>query len=377
MKRILYVTTVGMTMDFFRNIIKEMVEEGYIVDIATNDSESVVDSYFYDLGCKVYSISCSRFPFDIGNLRAIGEIRRIVSEGNYEVVHCHTPIAAAATRIACKPLRKRKDNPVSVIYTAHGFHFYSGAPLKNWLIYYPIEKLCSRWTDVLITITNEDYLRAKTKFSAKRTEYVPGVGIDLNRFRGDDDGSDYDDVRKELGIPEESFVILSVGELNDNKNHISVVKALEQHNKDSIHYVVAGEGDNMQMLKDYVVSNGLSNNVHFLGQRNDVSRLLHAADYYFLPSIREGLNVSLMEAMASGLPSVCGKIRGNVDLIDEAEGGSLIAVEDVNQWKQMIGLLEVESLAERERKGKHNRRKIADFSIDSVNRKMKEIYKSI
>lgn len=159
-------------MGFFKNFIKELLEDGHTVDIATNETTSKVPDCYREWGCQIYQISCTRSPFNKGNIDAIRQIRKIAADGSYGIVHCHTPIAAMCTRLACRKLRK---SGLKVFYTAHGFHFYKGAPLKNWLVYYPIEWLCAHWTDVLITINKEDFELAKKKMKAKRVEYVPGV----------------------------------------------------------------------------------------------------------------------------------------------------------------------------------------------------------
>lgn len=310
--KILYVTTVGMTMNFFKALVGELIKEGHAVDIACNEDEYKVDDFFRKLGCKVYHIGCVRSPLSKSNLEAVKELKKIVYENHYDIVHCHTPVAGVCTRLACKSFRK---NGLKVIYTAHGFHFYQGAPLKNWLVYYPIEKYCSRFTDVLITINQEDYALAKKKMKAKKTEYVPGVGIDVDKFRNT--VVDRTAKRKELGIPKNAFLLLSVGELNANKNHQIVIRALAQLNDSNIHYMIAGKGDLHDELIDLANRLGVAEQVHLLGYRNDVAELYKTADVYCLPSIREGLNVSVMEAMASGLPVICSCIRGNTDLISK------------------------------------------------------------
>lgn len=152
--KILYITTIGCTMCFFENLVAELTSEGYIIDIATNNSETPVPEYYTKSGYKIYSISCSRSPFSKGNIAAIAQIQRIISEGSYDIVHCHTPLASICTRIACHQFRSKG---LKVIYTAHGFHFFKGAPKINWLFYYPIERICSYWTDILITINQEDF----------------------------------------------------------------------------------------------------------------------------------------------------------------------------------------------------------------------------
>lgn len=307
--RILYVTTISSTMDFFKSLIKELIDDGNIVDIATNESEKPVSDCFKEWGCKIVQIPTSRSPFSLGNVQAIKQIRRVAE--NYDIVHCHTPLASAATRIACNRLRKKG---LKVIYTAHGFHFYKGAPLKNWLIYYPVEWICAYWTDVLITINKEDFERAKKHLHAKKVEYVPGVGIDIEKFANTK--VDRKQKRKELGIPEDVFLILSVGELNENKNHKAIIEAISKNNDKSIHYAIAGKGELESFLKDFAKKCGVEKNIHLLGYRTDVAELYKTADLYALPSKREGLNVSLMEAMASGTNCIVSRIRGNIDIVE-------------------------------------------------------------
>ncbi len=188
-------------MRFFKEFIARLIQDGHAVDIATCESEtSKVPVCYREWGCVVHQISTSRSPLDRGNLTAIKQIRQIVQQNKYDLVHCHTPVAAACTRIACKPLRK---DGLKVFYTAHGFHFYKGAPLKNWLLYYPIEKICAHFTDVLITINQEDYALAKQKLRAKRLEYVPGVGIDVHKFA--DIQVDRQMKRDEIKVPRDVF----------------------------------------------------------------------------------------------------------------------------------------------------------------------------
>lgn len=362
--KILYITTIGGTMTFFKSLIGELVGEGNVVDIATNESNSPVPDYYRELGCNIYHIDTSRSPFSFGNIKAIRQIRDIVTKNGYDIVHCHTPLAAASTRLACKGLRKKKK--VKVIYTAHGFHFYKGAPKKNWIIFYPIEKLCSRYTDVLITINKEDYDFAKRKLKAKKVEYVPGVGIDCAKFA--DTVVDRKAKRSEIGVPENAFMLLSVGELNENKNHKVVIEAISQLKDPDIHYVIAGTGgekDNLQKLADK-----LGVNLHLLGYRSDIAELDKTADCFILPSIREGLNVSVMEAMASGLPVICGRIRGNIDMVDE-KGGALCNPCSSNDFSKAIKSIRS---SDRQSKSDYSARKALLFDKTEINKQMNNIY---
>lgn len=307
--KILYVTTVGATMGFFREFVRTLLDEGHQVEIACNDEAWAAPAVFREWGCPIHQIDCSRSPLSPANARAVREIRRLVQEQHYDIVHCHTPVAAMCARLACRGLRK---SGTKVIYTAHGFHFFKGAPLKNWLIFYPVEWLCSFWTDTLITINTEDYALAQKKLHTRRTEYVPGVGVDTGKF-----GAltiDRRAKRAELGIPEDAFLLLSVGELNPNKNHETVLRAVSAMNDPSVYYLIAGKGELDQHLLQMAAELGLQDHFRLLGFRDDVPELYQAADVFVHPSFREGLPVSVMEAIASGLPVLCSDIRGARDL---------------------------------------------------------------
>ena len=364
--KILYVTTIGTTMGFFKSFIGTLLKEGHTVDIATNNSLKKVPDCYSQWGCRIFSLSCSRTPFSKGNLSAIGQIRRLVEQEQYDIVHCHTPIAAACTRLACRKLRKKLG--VKVFYTAHGFHFFKGAPIKNWLLFYPMEKLCAHYTDKLITINQEDYNRAKRKMKAKEVCYVPGVGVDFSRFQGIT--VDRAAKRRELGLPENGTILLSVGELNENKNHQTVIRALAQMQRDDLYYMIAGVGTKEEELKDLAACLGLADQVQLLGYRSDVPELCYAADLFCFPSFREGLPVSLMEAMGSGLPCVASRIRGNTDLLD-SEGGAFFDPHSVEQCR--CAILEVLS-GDRVRMGQHNIQKTKVFSAENVLKIMKTIY---
>lgn len=353
-------------MNFFIPFIRLLLNEGHRVDLAANEKIKKVQICYREWGCKIHPITCSRTPFKIGNITAIKQIRKIVNENNYNLVHCHTPIAAVCARIACRKLRK---SGVKVIYTTHGFHFYKGAPLINWIIYYPIEKLCSHWTDVLITINKEDYIFAREKMMAKKIEYIPGVGIDIDKFRNT--VVDIVKKRSEIGVPKDSFLLLSVGELNKNKNHELVIRAIAKMKNPNIHYVIAGIGSQHKHLRNLANKLGITDQLHLLGYREDVAELYKASDAYAHPSFREGLSVSIMEAMASGLPVICSKIRGNIDLIDE-NGGFLFSPHSVDECKWSIeNLLKYDTT----KFGLYNQKKINGFALNFILEKMQKIYK--
>ncbi len=322
--KVLYVATVVKThiMEFHIPYLRMLKEMGWETAVAAkNDYENPADCVIPYCD-TYYDIPFERNPFKPGNLKAFRELKRVFDEGNYDIIHCHTPVGAMLTRMAAGDARRKGSK---VFYTAHGFHFYKGAPLINWLLYYPTEKFLARKTDVLITINKEDYKRAR-KFRAGRVVYVPGVGIDINKFSKRIDNRD--EKRSELGFKPADFVLLSVGELIARKNHAVVLEGLAELKKagklDNIQYVICGRGVLDTKLKEKAVILGILDHVHFLGYRNDVNEICNAADLFVFMSLQEGLPVALMEAMACGLPAICSDIRGNTDLIESGKNGEIV-----------------------------------------------------
>lgn len=354
-------------MVFFKDLIFSLLEEGHSVNIVTNENEAEVPSCYKKRGCEIFHISCKRTPLRKETLQAIYQIKKIVEDGEYDIVHCHTPVAALCTRLACRNLRKKG---LKVFYTAHGFHFYTGASFRNWLLYYPVEWLCSRFTDTLITINHEDFERAKKHFKTNNIIYVPGVGIDTNRFvNAKINRADY---RRKLNVPENAFMLISVGELNKNKNHEVIIRTLAKLSDRDIHYVVAGEGDLLNHLERISRELGVSAQVHFLGYRSDIEKIYKASDVCVFPSFREGLPVALMEAMASGLPCVSSSNRGSMDLIDD-KGGLFCKASNIGSFADAILFLRNNPDLCREM-GVYNQIKINEFSIEKVMHIMKKIY---
>lgn len=331
MKKVLFTATVVRThiATFHLPFLKALRGEGYETHVAArNDCPGGV----VDLpGCVYHEIAFERNPFHPGNIVAYFRLKRLIDSENFDIIHCHTPVGGILTRLAARRARKRGTK---VLYTAHGFHFYRGAPKKNWIIYYPIERLCSRWTDVIITINREDYELAKKKMKAGSVRYIPGVGIDVDKFANT--VVDRAAKRREIDVPEDAFLLLSVGELNKNKNHQVIIRAMAQLGDKRIHYAVAGLGNLRDSLTRSVEALGVGDNVHFLGYRNDIAELYHASDIYVFPSMREGLPVALMEALQSGLPCVASRIRGNTDLIEDGVNGYLCSPDDQNAFAQAI-----------------------------------------
>lgn len=368
MKKVLLIATVVQKHInvFHLPVLKMFQEEGYRTYVAAeNDTESQEIKIPY---CDEFvQISFKRNPLHPGNISAYIKLRKLIQKENFDIIHCHTPVGGVLGRIAAKKARKKGTK---VFYTAHGFHFYKGAPLLNWLIYYPIEKLCAHFTDVLITINQEDFSLARKKMKAKRIEYVPGVGIDMSRF--ENVNVDRNVKRQEIGIPEDAILITSVGELSVRKNHRVIIQALTKIDDQNIHYVIAGNGLLLSELQTYAKEQGIAKRIHFLGYRSDITEIYNVSDICCLPSIHEGLPVALMEGMASNLPCITSRIRGNIDLINE-KSGFLVDTMDIDGYVNAILAL-TNNVSMRIEMGTRNREYAYQYSIDAILEKMKTIY---
>lgn len=317
--------------------------------------------------CDVYhEIDFARFPFHVKNIKAYRELKKIIDKGGYDLIHCHTPVGGVLTRLAARGARKKGTK---VFYTAHGFHFFKGAPLLNWLIYYPVEWLCSYMTDCIITVNEEDYRRAKKRFRAKNTEKINGVGVNVEASKN----TDAENTGKDMGITEDDIVLLSVGEVRKLKNHKTIIKAMAMLLEKRIHYIIAGEGNLEKELVKLAESLGVSDRVHLLGYRNDISALIGMSDIFCFPSYREGLSVAVMEAMAGGLPVLASRIRGNTDLIDEGMGGFLYRPDDVDGFAEGIEKLCADRQCAREMT-QYNLKKIKMYDVVAVCAQLRKIY---
>ena len=368
-KRALQLASVASMIDQFNLPNIQILQSlGYKVDVVadftnpgtiTNERAGELKKCLNEMGVQVYDIAIPRSLNPVAIMSAYCKVRYLIREKKYSLLHCHSPIGGVIARQAAKGLRKKG---LKVIYTAHGFHFYDGAPLKNWIVFYPIEKYYSRFTDVLITINKEDYIRASEKFKAKKTIKIHGVGVDLERFRPDQILRKR--IRDELCISDDTIMILSVGELNKNKNHESVIKALK--GKGYV-YVVVGKGELGPYLQELAEKERVD--LRLMGFRDDVAAFYNAADIYVLPSIREGLNVSIMEAMGCGSCVAASNIRGNSDLIDSL----LFDPKNTGEIEEVIE----EGLKNKIEYGMNNLEKIEKFDMCNVKKEIIEIYNSI
>lgn len=372
--RILYVATVVKThiMEFHIPYLKMLKEMGWETAVAArNDYEDPKDCVIPYCD-EYFDISFERNPLKPGNIRAYKMLKKVIDNGNYDIIHCHTPVGGALTRIAAKTARKRGTK---VFYTAHGFHFFNGAPIKNWIFYYPSELILSRYTDVLITINHEDYERAKKKFYAKKTEYIPGIGVDTKRFQVCP--VDRVEKRESLGVEEKEFLLLSVGELNERKNPVSIIEALhivdEKKNIEGLKYICVGSGDLKEEIEHKIIKYNLSDHVQLLGYRTDVDELCLAADCFIHPSVREGLGIAPLEAMASGLPLIASNINGMQEYIEDGKTGCCIDPNNWNSIADAIIRMKNDSVF-REACGIYNADAVKKYDIKVSEENMKKIY---
>lgn len=316
MKKALLVTTVsGFVPQFEMNNVRILQQMGYEVHYASNyhmPSYGNDNSRLDGTGIIRHQVDFERSPFTLKNIAVYKQLKKVMEEEQFDLVHCHTPMGGALARIVAHKTKVKK-----VIYTAHGFHFYKGAPLKNWLIYFTMEYLLSYWTTEQICINQEDYQLAKRKFHASRVDYIPGVGLECEKFQ--QPCVRVDELKRELSLPLNKKILLSAGELIKRKNHEIIIRAIKEMDDHEVIYVICGHGELESYLKNLVKELKLEDQVYFLGYRKDIAQIYQMADLFVFPSYQEGLPFALLEAMASGKAAVCSKIRGNTDLIDDED----------------------------------------------------------
>lgn len=373
-KKILYITNISNGVSSFSvsavRAAKKLGYEFYLAGNFVGTSKKKLEHDEYDYGIKIYQIDLSRSPYSKKNFKAYKQIIELIESESIDYIHCNTPVGGLLGRLAGEKCKVKR-----IIYQVHGFHFFAGAPKKSWCLYYPIEKWLARKTDAIITINEEDFKRASS-FRLRnngQVYYVPGVGVDLGQFVIDDEVRK--EKRLELDIQKEDIVLVSAGELNINKNNRVIIEALAKIKNDKVHYFICGQGELEKELRTLAENKGIKKQVHFLGYRTDMKEILLAADVFVMPSIREGLSRSIMEAMASGLPCLVSRIRGNCDLIIDNEGGYLCNPYSVDEFSDGINKLLL--LETRCRFGIFNKTRVKKFSIDVVQDSLIKCYKNI
>lgn len=382
MKKALIVTNTASMIKLFNQLnIAILQSMGYEVHVGCNfcdgntissDEVNRAMEEWKTRGIFVHQIDVPRNPLSCETPITYKQIKKLLRHENFSLIHCQTPVAAALTRIAAAKSYLRKQT--RVVYTAHGFHFFKGAPWKNWLLYYPVEKICSYFTDEIITINREDYEIAEEKFSSALNHYLPGVGVDTKKFSPNILTPEArDTLRKSLGVKPGQRMILSVGELIPRKNYHTAIDIIARLRTINIRYVICGQGELLSEMQEYAKAQNVADCIAFLGYRKDIPQICSCADVFLHTSFQEGLPVAVMEAMASGIPIVASRIRGNVDLIEDGVNGFLCDPRDVDGFADKIRkILDDPDLDEELRSS--GLQKIRGFDVKIVTEKLKKIY---
>ena len=374
MEKVLIITTnSGFVPQFEMNDVRILKENGYQIHYASNFEKPIYEIDTEALkkqGLILHHVNIEKSPVHmLKNTKALKRIAKIIDEEKIDLVHCHNPIGGVLGRLAAK----FSDRKPSVIYTAHGFHFYKGAPIKNWLIYYTVERWLARYTDIIITINREDFERAK-KFRLRvngKVEQIHGVGVDLQKFKKR--SGFRQKKRTELEVPQEAFHIVSVAELNANKNQKVIIEAIARMKKKKIFYSICGEGKNLKNLQKLVKKYQLQERVRLLGYRTDVDEVLQTADCFAFPSIREGLGIAAVEAIACEVPVIASDNRGTREYMIHGKNGIICPYGKVDDFEAAICMLYENPQLCAEMAA--NCREIAQpFAINETDKEMRRIY---
>ena len=348
--------------------MKWFKEQGWEIHVAASGE---IELPYVDVK---YNIPIQRSPLHKQNLAAYKRLKEIIDHNHYKMIDCHTPMGGMLARLAARDARKAGTK---VIYTAHGFHFCKGAPLMNWILYYPIEKMMAHYTDCLITINNEDYAIGLKRFKAKQIEHVHGVGINPGLFMPVSE-SEKEERKKSFGYQPDDFLLFYAAEFNKNKNQQMLLQSLALIKEEVPHakLLLAGEGPLLETCKHLASTLGISNMVNFLGFRNDIHEIVPMCDVAVASSLREGLPVNMMEAMACGLPVIATNNRGHKELVQNDKNGWLIENKDVlafsNKMKYLAQNIEIKKIL-----GGNGRKIIQKkFTIDQTLAEKKKIYQS-
>lgn len=324
-----------------------------------------------DYGIFLHHVDLVRNPFNFRNIKALKQLVEIIKTEEIDIIHANTPVGGVLGRIAGKIC-----NTKIVIYQAHGFHFYKRAPIKNWLLYYPVERLFAKWTDALLTINEEDYNNAK-KFHLKQAGKLYktlGVGLDTREYF--DLHVNKEIIRKQFSIPENAVVLITVGEIANSKNQKILLDALYLLNDSNIFLIICGEGPLMEKLKKYSKEKNLSNNVLFLGRRNDIPKLCKISDIFCFPSKREGMGIAALEGMAAGLPLVSSNIQGIKDYSKNGITGYCLEYDDLMGFTNAIKTLAYDCEL-RKKIGESNQIFVKKYDRTECVKVYKEIYLDI
>jgi glycosyltransferase EpsD len=377
MKRILITSTDVMMYLFLLPHVKYLVDNNYHVDIACSSAEGFkkegYEGYLRNnipLSSKYFHLSAERSPFALrSNIKGYRQLCKIIKEGSYDAVWTNEPVMGVITRLAASKQRKKG---LKMLYLAHGYHFFKGAPLGNWL-FYPVEKIMSRYCDMMVMINWEDY-HFTQKYFRKPVKHINGIGLDISKFKNT--SVDFKIKRSELNVGINDFLILSAGELIPRKNQESIIKAIASLNDPKIKYIICGVGERLEFLKSLSKKLKIENRVQFIGLRYDIGEILKVSDIFAHPSKREGLGIAPIEAMAARLPIVTSNIQGIKDFSINGKTGYSLDPNDVGGYAVAIKKL-VNNPALRKSIGEYNLIAVEKYGIDKSTSDMEIIIKQL
>lgn len=369
--KILYVTTISDTVNaFLVPHIKLLIHQGHEVHIGCN-VETDINPELVNMGCKLHHIEFQRNPIKKDNYRAYKKIKKLVLLEKYSLIHTHTPVASFLTRLSCRNISNLK-----VVYTTHGFHFFKGAPFKNWFIYYTMEKIAAKCTDAIITINSEDFnIAQKLKIRKSDNTYIiPGIGVNTHKFRCISQ-EQKSILRKKYGFKDEDFLLIYAAELNKNKNQRFLIEEmlLLKHRVPNIKLLFAGEGELKEVYINYAKKLNLDENIMFLGYRHDLHHLIPICDIGVSASLREGLGLNLIEEMSCGLPVIATNNRGHREIVQEGRNGFLFELNKDHEFVRLIEKLYMDDEL-RQKLGQNAVKSSKRFSIEKSLKAMEEIY---
>lgn len=282
--------------------MKMFQDNGYIVHVATNSLEKIP---YCD---KKIDLRLRRNPYSLFNLIALRNVRKLVKEEKYDIISCHTPVGGFLGRSAV--IGRRKKITTKVFYMAHGFHFFKKSGIISWLVYYPIEKFLSRFSDAVITMNEEDYLLASNKFHCDVYK-IHGIGLDEERLKLKEKN-----VRKKLNL-KNKYVVTYIAEISKRKRQLEFLKKLKKHKIDrDIVFLLIGDS----YIKNVDKKLTKYKNVKYIGFKDNIADYINISDLIISPSSQEGLPQNILEAKYFNKIIIGTNIRGTSDLLSDGSG---------------------------------------------------------
>ncbi len=362
-------TTDNMIWQFLIPHIKHLEENGNIVECVCAKTGFWFDELKNQYGLTMHEINFSRNPLKPANIKAYKQLKKLQQDNKYDLIYCQQPVGGMMGRLLAKKFK------IPVIYTAHGFHFFKGCSVVNKLVYKPVEKWLAKYTDILITINQEDYENAK-KMKAKKVFKINGIGMSFNKYQETNESKS--EIRQSLNIKDDEFVVVTIAEFIKRKNYKTMLAAIKELKAKGINikYVICGRGEEEQSIKKQIEELGIEDNVLLLGFRKDINRILIASDIFMLASFQEGLTLSVIEAMSFGLPCVVSNVRGNRDLIVDGKGGFVVEPDDADGFSDKIAqILENKEMYNQFKE--FNIEQSEQYTIESVKAELEKIYEGL